>query len=406
MSLRILHVLDHSLPLQSGYAFRTLALLREQRALGWETFHLTTPKHDAPGPMEEEAAGFRFHRTRIRPELLGRVPVIEQGMVVHATAKRIEELASRMRPDIIHAHSPCLNGLAALQAARRLGIPVVYEMRASWEDSAVNHGTTQVGSVRYRLSRALETHVLRNADAVTTICQGLADEIRSRGVSPERITVVPNAVNIEEFAVIDGPDTALREALKLGAGPVLGYVGSFSGYEGLDLLIRALVLILRSHPGAQLLLVGGGRAEASLKSLAASLQVGDRVRFVGRVPQESVQRYYSLIDALVYPRVSLRLTEMVTPLKPLEAMALGRVFIASDIGGHRELVPEPLQPYLFSAGSAHALSEAALRLLAARDRWPALARDARLHVEQRTWRRSVAQYIKTYASIVQHKAAA
>src|SRR5215813_12473975 len=107
MSLRILHVLDHSVPLQSGYAFRTLALLREQRALGWETFQLTSPKHYAPGPPEEDIGGLRFFRTQLRPKMLARVPVLSNAAVVTATAWRLEEILARIRPDLIHAHSPC-----------------------------------------------------------------------------------------------------------------------------------------------------------------------------------------------------------------------------------------------------------------------------------------------------------
>ena len=406
MSTRILHVLDHSVPLQSGYAFRTLSLLREQRALGWDTFQLTTPKHYAPGPMEEEVAGFRFHRTRTQ-SVLARVPGVDAAAIVLATAKRIEELMPRIRPDIIHAHSPCLNGLAALRAARKAGIPVVYEMRASWEDAAVDHGTTREGSLRYRLSRRLETYVLRRASAVATICGGLADEIRARGVPDERIAVVPNGVDVEDFEVIDRTDGALRGELALGEGPVLGFIGSLYGYEGIDLLIRALPRIAAEFPGARVLLVGGGPAEAELKRLAEDLGVGGRVRFAGRVPHESVRRFYSVIDALVYPRISIRLTEMVTPLKPLEAMSLGRLFIASDVGGHRELVPESLRRYMFRAGDLEDLARAASLLLNERSQWPALAAGARRYVvEQRTWRRSVSQYVKIYSQNVPRLAAA
>jgi PEP-CTERM/exosortase A-associated glycosyltransferase len=399
MSLRILHILDHSVPLQSGYAFRTLSLLREQRALGWQTFHLTTPKHYASGPEEEEIGGLRFVRTRFRPAVIARAPVINQAAVILATSRRIEELIPRIRPDVIHAHSPSLNGIAALRAARKHGLPVVYEMRASWEDAAVDHGTTREGSLRYRLSRWLETSVLRHANAVTTICEGLAKEIRSRGVPAERVTVIPNAVDIEDFELIKEPDIVLRRSLGLGEGPILGFIGSLYGYEGLELLIRALPAIARIHRGSRIVLVGGGPAEGALKRLAAELGLAEHVRFLGQVPHGEVQRFYSIVDLLAYPRLSIRLTELVTPLKPLEAMSLGRLYVASDVGGHRELVPSMLRPFLFRPGDAADLAQKALELLAQRDRWPALSAGARRYVaEQRTWRRSVAGYIDVYAN--------
>lgn len=407
MSLRILHVLDHSLPLQSGYTFRTLALLREQHSLGWETLQLTSPKHYAPGPLEEEIGGFRFFRTRVRPQALSRVPIVDNAMVIWSTAARIHELILAARPDLIHAHSPCLNGLAALRAARAHGLPVVYEMRASWEDAAVDHGKTSETSLRYRISRSLETRVLRKADAITTICEGLAKEIQSRGIATDRITVVPNAVDVHDFEVIEHPDEALRTSLHLDRGPVLGFVGSFYAYEGLELLLRALPQIAQIHTGARVLLVGGGPVEKRLRHLAAELGITGRVTFAGRVPHEEVRRYYSVIDVLVYARTSIRLTELVTPLKPLESMSLGRAFIASDVGGHRELLPDYLKPYLFKPGDVADLSRAALELLARRDAWPALVAAARRYVcEHRNWRESALQYREVYAACTRGKVAA
>src|SRR5574337_1730068 len=161
--MRILHVLDHSIPLHSGYTFRTAAILREQRALGWETLHLTTPKQGPVDAADEEVDGLRFHRTAA---LAGTGRVAEMRL----TAARLDGLVAEFRPDIIHAHAPVLNALPSLWVGRRRQLPVVYEMRASWEDAAVDHGTTTEGSVRYRLSRCLETGVFRRVDAITTIC--------------------------------------------------------------------------------------------------------------------------------------------------------------------------------------------------------------------------------------------
>ena len=405
MTFRILHVLDHSLPLQSGYAFRTAALLREQRGFGWETFHLTTPKHYAPGGAEETTAGLHFYRTRVPPSWARKAPVLDNVMVVRDTAVRIEEIVDQVHPDIIHAHSPCLTGMAAGGIARRRGIPLVYEMRASWEDAAVDHGTTTEGSLRYKLSRALETRVLKRADAITTICEGLAVDIASRGIARERITLIPNAVDIESFEVIEQPDAALRRELGLGDGPVLGFIGSFYGYEGIDLLVRALPEILRAHPTATALLVGGGPAEASLKQLAAELGIADKVRFAGRVPHDQVRRYYSVIDVLVYARKSMRLTELVTPLKPLEAMALKRLFVCSGVGGHRELIPQHLRSYVFTPGDVPDLARVTLRLLAERDKWSELAAAGRRYVtEHCTWAMSASRYREVYGAVMRQRA--
>ncbi len=399
--MRILHVLDHSIPLHSGYTFRTLAILREQRALGWETLHLTSPKHRGTDALEEDVDGWHFHRSPLAPSPLAHVPVVRELRQMARTAHRLEEIIRRNRPDIIHAHSPVLNALPALRVGRRLGIPVVYEVRAFWEDAAVDHGTSREGGMRYRLTRALESYALRRADAVTTICEGLRSDIVARGIDPRKVTVIPNAVDIDKFAVGGVPDETLKAKLGLNGCVVLGFIGSFYAYEGLKLLLDALPQMLSSDPRLRVLLVGGGPQEAALKALATAPALADRVVFTGRVPHDQVQRYYDLIDVLVYPRLSMRLTELVTPLKPLEAMAQGRLLVASDVGGHKELIRDNETGVLFRAGDGGSLAEAIARVLAQRERWPAFREQGRRFVEQeRNWAGSVARYHHVYSDIL------
>ena len=166
--MKILHILDHSIPLHSGYTFRTRAILEQQRAMGWQTFHLTSAKHRGATQDIEEIDGFQFFRTRPKAGLLSRLPILNQLAIVRSLEKRIDQVIKEVKPDVIHAHSPALNGLAAVRAGRRNKIPVVYECRAFWEDAAVDHGTSNEGGLRYRLTKALETYVFRHADAVTT----------------------------------------------------------------------------------------------------------------------------------------------------------------------------------------------------------------------------------------------
>ena len=390
MSLRILHVLDHSLPLHSGYSFRTLAILREQRALGWQTVHLTTPKQGVATALRDEVDGWLFHRTP-SPEGTG---LLAQ---MRLTAARLEDVIRDTQPDLIHAHSPVLNALPSLWVRRRRRLPVVYEMRASWEDAAVDHGTTVEGSLRYRVSRALESVALRAADQVTTICDGLRADIAVRGVPPERITVIRNAVDVSLFKFGAEPDADLRRSLGLEGATVVGFAGSFYGYEGLDLLIEAARQMLPRHPRLRLLLVGGGPQESNLKAQAAAAGMQDRVIFTGRVPHADVQRYYELIDVLAYPRLPIRLTELVTPLKPLEAMAQGRMLVASDVGGHRELIRHGETGFLFRAGDPAALAAAIEDILVRRSLWSQVRMQARRFVEvERTWAASVACYRDVY----------
>ncbi len=401
MSLRILHVLDHSIPLHSGYTFRTLSILREQRKLGWDTFHLTSPKHVNCSVPEEEVDGWHFYRTAPVTGGLAALPGLGQWLLMKQLEARLFELATQLRPQILHAHSPVLNAIPTLRVGRKLGIPVVYEVRAFWEDAAVDHGTTTERSLRYALTRRLETSALRRADHVFTICDGLRSDIVGRGISRENVTVIPNAVDIESFEPGGEPDSGLKIGLGLNGADVVGFIGSFYAYEGLDLLLAALPLILKQRPEVRLLLVGGGPQDAALKAQAQGLGLADKVIFTGRVPHDQVQRYYDLIDVLAYPRHSMRLTELVTPLKPLEAMAQGRVLVASDVGGHKELIRSGQTGMLFKAGSADALAQAVVSLLTNRNQWPAMRQAGREFVEsERNWKNSVANYSSVYSSLV------
>lgn len=390
MSLRVLHVLDHSIPLHSGYTFRTLAILREQRRLGWQTLQMTTPKQGVGAATEETVDGLKFYRT---PNAPGTGLMAQMRL----TAARIAQVARQGEVDIVHAHSPVLNALPALWVRLSLSVPVIYEMRASWEDAAVDHGTTTEGSVRYRFSRALESFALKRADQVTTICEGLRGDITSRGVADDKITVIPNAVDVESFKFGVSPDPDLQRSLGLQGATVIGFAGSFYGYEGLHLLVEAVRRMKPRHPELRLLLVGGGPQEDALKSQVAQAGLQDTVMFTGRVPHDQVQRYYELIDLLAYPRLPIRLTELVTPLKPLEAMAQGRVFVASNVGGHRELVRHGETGYLCPAGDAASLEQGIEDALAQRANWPQIRAQARRFVEQeRTWANSVARYADVY----------
>lgn len=397
-ALKILHVFDHSLPLMSGYSMRSLALLEAQRRMGWETVHLTTPKHTMAGPTFEEVDGYRFHRTAPVPNYLARWPGLNEAALIRGTAERIRWIASYEKPDIIHAHSPALNAIAAAAAGKKLGIPTVYEVRAFWEDAAVGNGTDTEGSWRYRATRMLDQIAFRRADAIVAICEGLRADIAARGMPADKIAVVPNGVALDAFPYRRPAKEELRAKLGLGGKIVLGFLGSFYPYEGLDILLDAVALLRHERDDIALLLAGTGPAEEALKWQALRLGIEDAVTFVGSVPHQRVGDYYDLVDLFVYPRRAMRLTETVTPLKPLEAMARGGLVLASDVGGHRELVRHAENGLLFPADDAKALARALDAAITRRAQWPVLGRAARDFVErERSWDRSAAGYLRAYS---------
>lgn len=401
--IRVLHVLDHSLPMHSGYTFRTRAILKAQQRLGIEVRGITGLRHTQPSAVAEEADGLLFHRT---PGQANGPAGLREWREVGLFADAIERIVEDWRPDIIHAHSPALCGQAALRVARRQDIPLVYEIRAFWEDAAVGNLATREGSLRYRLTRRLENSVVRHADAIVTICEGLRGDLIARGVAPKRISVVPNGVDLSLFGEPPAPDMALARELDLvdetGAlRPVVGFIGSFYDYEGLDVLIEAMATLVRSHPEARLLLVGGGPCEEALRAQAAASPAAQAIRFVGRVPHDQVDRYYALTDILAYPRKHSRLTDLVTPLKPLESMAQGKIVCASNVGGHRELVEDGVTGRLFAPDDPQACAGALASLLTHRQRWPAFRAAGHRHVEiSHDWARNAERYEVVYQTLL------
>ena len=390
----ILHILDHSLPEQSGYASRSHAILSALAGHhGVNVEAITSPKQ---GPCENEfddIDNIRYWRSQF-PHGMATGGITGQVQTIRYTAKSVRARVAVSGAGLLHAHSPCLNGLAT----SRIKLPLVYEMRSSWEDAAVSNGTTTEGSLRYRVSRALETRVARDADAVVVICEGLKQELIERGLRADKITVVPNALPDSMFLPVDDADVnTVRDRYNLRDKKVIGFFGSFFDWEGVDALVETLPVVLAAVPDACLLLAGGGLQEAGLKARGARLGLGEKVIFAGRLPSADVRACYRAADLMVYPRIKMRLTDMVTPLKPLEAMAHGVPVLASDVGGHRELIENGKTGVLYKAGDNDALAAGVVDILEARVPTTEIAQAARAWVErERRWSVAAERYLSVY----------
>ena len=395
--MRILHVLDHSMPLHSGYSFRTRAILKAQIARGWEVAGVTGARQGESEAAVETIDGLTFYRTEFTP---GGGSPWREWREIAALADRIVEVAGEWKPDQLHAHSPVLNAMAAQRAARRCDLPWLYEIRAFWEDAAVGNGTGVEGSPKYWATRLLETHAARQADAIAVICEGLRQDLIRRGVAPGKIIVAPNGVDMTLFGAPAAADRMLAAKLGIAGGEVVGFIGSFYDYEGLDDLIAAMPALVAKRPSAQLLLVGGGPMDGALRDQAARSPVAAHIHFTGRVPHHEVERYYGLIDILAYPRKKMRLTDLVTPLKPLEAMAQRRLVAASDVGGHRELIEDGVTGTLFAPNDPDAIAAALAGLLANRAGWDERRERAHNFVERdRNWSSNISSYAPVYQEL-------
>jgi PEP-CTERM/exosortase A-associated glycosyltransferase len=401
--MNVLHVLDHTVPYFSGYSFRTRYILETQQKLGLQPTALTSPKHENIQAMQEEIYGVRHYRTKLAPEpvaaLVERIPFIKERVLMRTLRARILEVAAREHIDLIHAHSPILDGIPALKAARKLQVPIVYEVRAFWEDAAVDHGTLKENSFKYNLIRKLETDLLRKVDAVITICEGLKQDIVKRGIAEDKITVITNCVDVSYFLPLER-DKELEAKYQLAGKTTLGFIGSFYRYEGLDLLLEAFHKLVPEHPDLRLLLVGEGELMADLHARTEKYALGERVILTGNVPHEQVRRYYSLIDLAVYPRKRMRLTETVTPLKTLEAMSMEKLVVCSDLAAFRELIAEDRTGLLFRAGDAEDLADKCRRVLRQPEVGKKIGSAARQSMlETREWKKVIGKELELYKKL-------
>lgn len=399
--MRILHILDHSIPRRSDYATRTLALIEEQRTLGLHTIQLTGPRQGKRHAADRD--GWHFFRTAPRYAALARLPLLQHLFAADAIAARLREVIKMTRPDLLHAHPPLANSVAALREGRRHGLPVLCEIGAL-RDSASDRRAGGPSGLRWRLSRLFETGVARRADVLVASCGAVRDDLLSRAIPAGRIAVIPAAVDMAHFGPPAPRDEQLARSLGLGDGPLIGFVGSFYTHEGLDLLLAAMPAMLRAVPGLRLLLVGSGPCAQQLKAQAARLELGQRVIFAGSIARDRAAAYYALPDILVYPRLRLPPVDSLTCARPLAAMAHARLVVASDVRGHRELISHGKTGILFEAGSAGGLAEAVLSLLAEPACWQPLGDAARRFVAaERSWSASAARYAPLYSGLLARK---
>jgi glycosyltransferase involved in cell wall biosynthesis/spore maturation protein CgeB len=294
--------------------------------------------------------------------------------------------AQGKRVEIIHSASNHYTALPALVAARRLGLPFVYEVRGLWEITQASNVPGWEESDRYKLAVKLETLVAQESDRVVAITNELKEELVRRGVASEKISVIPNCVDTERFVPQQKDEDLARQiGLSLDT-PIIGFAGSIVEYEGLDLLIEALAKLRQENIDFQFLLVGDGKSLPKLKQLAQNRGIDDVCYFTGRVPFEQVNSYLSLVDIAPCPRRSTAITEIVSPLKPLETMAMGKAVLLSDVAPHCSLIEDGKTGVLFSKGNVDNLAIKLKKLLLEPQYREFLGKEARQWiVTNRTW---------------------
>lgn len=382
------------MPYVCGYSLRSDHILSLQKQAGIEIAVVSSARQP-DNRVDEVINGIRYFRTpspRLAPS------PIREWQLMNALKQQVRRACREFAPDIIHAHSPVLVGAPAAAVARAASIPFVYEIRDLWENAVVDRGRFSMMSPSYRLARWFETSVLRRADAIVAIGENLQRELQAR--SGKDVLIVANGVDTESFQPLQ-PAGEWTRAWNPSGGPLLAYIGSFQPYEGLDVLVRAMPLIAARRSDVSLIVAGDGPERPALEQLAKDCGVESIVRFTGRVPHARVCEIYAVADLLVYPRLDTMTTRLTTPLKPLEALAMEKAVLASDLPALRELIADGRTGLMFKAADAGDLAAKALQLLDDPALRARLGRDGRAFVlESKQWRDNVARYAPLYERLM------
>jgi glycosyltransferase involved in cell wall biosynthesis len=403
---RVFYLLHNSLPYNSaGYATRTHGLLRELNVSGWDVDGVTRLgyPYDMPGndelpdiPASDQIDGVDYLRLLTGRQIEKKNPLYDY--VKRYSAELIAS-AERERPAIIHAASNHWNGLTAVNVARRLGLPSVYEIRGLWEVTRGSRNPEWAQSNMFKYIARMEADAAKGATKVFTITNALREEMIARGVEGDKITVLPNGVDTSRFTPIPRDEQLARELGVVGK-TVIGYIGSILDYEGLELLIDAAAELAAVRSDFHVLFVGDGAELEKFTERVREEGLEEVITFTGRVPHEDVERYYSLVDITPFPRLPLPVCEMVSPLKPFEAMAMGKAIIASDVAALAEIITPGVNGFLHTKGDAQSLKTELQRLLDDRDLTQRIGEQAREWVvEHRDWKSISAVVADAYAEL-------
>ncbi|MDJ1370949.1 glycosyltransferase WbuB [Gulosibacter molinativorax] len=403
---RILHALTNSFPhTRSGYAQRSHSILRSLADRGYEVRAVTRPGYPAyTGVLwsadEDVIDGITY--ARLTPARLA--TGLKCRLVQHV--EMLADEVRRFRPAVLHTTTHFTNALVVQAVARAFDIPWVYEVRGQLADTwASTRGPKAFESQRYQQFVAREREVTQNADAVVTLGDNMRQQLIDAGVSSEKISVCPNAVG---SPFIDVAPTIAEAREHLGIEPDALYVGTVSSivyYEGLDLLLRAVAKLAPDFPKLRVRIAGDGAELSHLQYMAEGLGIADRCEFPGRVSRAEASWNHAALDVFVVPRKDHRVTRAVTPMKTVEASAVGRPVVAADLPALEELVEDGVTGLLFEAENVDALAQAMRELLTDPDRRVRMGAAGReWALTTRTWASNAETYAGIYDALTESQA--
>ncbi len=397
--MKVLHILYQSLPQISGSSIRSRDILMSQQAFGLEVLAITSPFQNAE-EVKETLNGVPYYRTAIHNKDsisdLGK-PVYQRILrlfKIRSFYSAIKRIIEKERPAILHAHAMFFCGLPAVRLGKKFNIPVVYEVRSLWMLNKQDTKTGWVKRVIEKLLFKLELYVMHKATVVIAINERLKTTLVENGIAEDKIRLVKNAVNTELIDILKNKIVDNT----ISTEEHFGYIGTLTPHEGIDMLIRAFSEVRKKHTEAKLFIYGSGIESSKIKTMTEK-QAG--VMFLGPVNPIEIHNAFSKIGIVVNPRYKNKLTDAVTPLKPLEAMAYEKIFIGSDVGGILELVTDNYNGFLFPAGNEIALAERMCQVIQMEKakKKQVIAQALGYVVANRSWITNAEYYAKIYNTI-------
>lgn len=399
--MKIAHIFYSTLPSAKGGDIRSRDVVESQAEVGVDVLAVSSPFQPpaVAGEAVEQFGGVNYYRTYSESDGL-HISEKDQGLGVKLKklgkiipfVRYLRDLCAREKPDVIHAHSTFFCAAAAYFGGRRLGIPYVYEVRSLWEERSVMKSPTLKNKLIAKAAKAAETLAMRSADHLIVISEGLKQEALRRGVSEEKITIIGNAANLSRI-----PTVQPTYRSKAPSEWVFGYVGNLSDIEGLDLLIDAVRALRAKGWLNPVHIYGGGPAQAELMGRAAQI---DGVVFKGAFKPENASAIYAGVDIVVNPRRRSALTDKVTPLKPLEAMAYRKPVVVSSVAGMLELVRDGETGFVFEADDQRSLADTLLKVTEAGAGLDHVVDNAYSYVlGNRSWRANGLRYQALYNTL-------
>lgn len=406
---RVAYIVNHSYPFSSnGYAVRTQGVAQALVEYGYSVVAITRPGRPWDLPGFDDANFESFHEIEgVRYIHIKEPSITNKSQEEYLTqcVIALKKYLQLFKPSVVMAASNWENALPAAIAARELGLPFFYEVRGFWEISRASMEPAWQDSDEFKFQVKMETTVAKQAEWIFTLNQFMCEELVKRGLNEAKIDLIPNGY--ETHFGLNLPPLVSRHDLGISTRFVVGYIGSFNSYEGLDDLVQACAQLRNQGVDLSLLLVGSsdhvgikGRtcsATLELTQLATTLSFNDYLFIPGRVSNKHVGDYYHMINLVVIPRKTLPVCQIVSPIKPLEAIAYNKTLLVSDVRPLQEIVESSKAGSVFKAGNLDELVIQISLLLQQVEETPKkLATTAQKWInEQRSWSKVILPICKS-----------